>query len=101
MILDPITWFDLYRRAENIKYSAISGRTNGNFGIAIATDKVAKRWQRADRQSRKFEGKLQVLLGQEYYKNICGRCGYMKETEACCSYKHSQHKSTEKQRKRL
>lgn len=72
-----------------------SGRTGGNFGIGVDTDMSAKRWQRADRQSRKFEGKLRVLLGQEYYANRCGRCGYMKETEACCGYKQSHRKQTE------
>jgi len=96
MNLDLITWFDLYRRAESNKHFSEKRRLSGHFGIATENDVHAKVWQRADRQSRKFEGRLRVLLGQEYYKNRCGRCGYMKEAGACCKFKDRQSLPTRK-----
>lgn len=94
MNLDTITWFDLYQRAEHKKHFAEQKRAEGVFGIAIEKDIFAKIWQRVDRQSRKFEGRLRASLGQNYYKNRCGRCGYMRYTEACCKELDSQSLQT-------
>lgn len=86
MKLNTITWFELYRMAVNRRGWALEARGK-RFGIGIAKDLYAIEYQRRDRQVRKFEGKLRVLFGQTYYKNRCGRCGYMRNTEACCKNK--------------
>lgn len=51
-----------YKRAESRKRNLVRVRGT-NQGIAVQDDPYALRWQRRDRQSRKFYGRLERLLG--------------------------------------
>ncbi len=68
--LSALTLFEAYKSAREWKESIEHFRGN-SCGIAFPTGPLARRWQRYDRQSRRFEAALRERLTEidEYFCN--------------------------------
>lgn len=73
--MNALTYFEAYEGAQYNKEKALEGRRGDHYRIAVDTDRYARKWQRAERQVRKFGHKIRVALGDPDQYRTCVVCG--------------------------